>query len=121
MRSVQPHGPYNVAGYSFGAGVAFEMALQLQKEDAKNVSNLILLDGSHSFVGAFTKTMKSGYTVDPNMPLEEMNRRKQNAFEDAIFVLYVTQLVKTQRKQVSISAISDLNRFSFLPCCLVDR
>ena len=76
------------------------MALQLQKQDPKSVHSLILLDGSHSFVGAFTKTMKSGYTVDPNMPLEEMNNRKQRAFEVAIFNLYVTQLVKTQRKQV---------------------
>ncbi|XP_055354920.1 fatty acid synthase-like [Paramacrobiotus metropolitanus] len=101
LKQVQSHGPYNLGGYSFGAGVAFEMALQLQKEDPKSVRNLVLLDGSHSFVGAFTKTMKGGYTVDPNMPLDEMNKRKQTAFEVAIFVLYVTQLVKTQRKQLT--------------------
>jgi len=101
IKKVQPHGPYNIGGYSFGAGVAFEMALQLEKDDPKNVKNLILLDGSHSFVATFTKSMKSGYTVNPNMPLEEMEARKQSAFETAILTLFVTQLVKTKRKQLT--------------------
>jgi amino acid adenylation domain-containing protein len=30
VRTVQPHGPYNLCGFSFGGRVAFEMALQLQ-------------------------------------------------------------------------------------------
>lgn len=31
VRSVQPKPPYTLLGYSFGAGVAFEMALQLEQ------------------------------------------------------------------------------------------
>lgn len=31
IKTIQPKGPYVFAGYSFGAGVAFEMALQLEK------------------------------------------------------------------------------------------
>jgi thioesterase domain-containing protein len=103
IKQVQPTGPYNLGGYSFGAGVAFEMALQLQSKNKDDVRNLVLLDGSHSFVAAFTKGMKSGYTVNPNMPLEEMEARKQSAFETAILTLFVTQLVKTKRKQVRMS------------------
>lgn len=30
IQTVQPHGPYNLCGYSFGGRVAFEMAIQLQ-------------------------------------------------------------------------------------------
>ena len=102
VKKVQPQGPYNIAGYSFGAAVAFEMALQLQKEEGTQaVKQLIMLDGSHSFVAAFTKTMKAGYTVDPTAAVEEMFKRKQNAFETAILTLFVTQFVQTQRKQVS--------------------
>jgi amino acid adenylation domain-containing protein len=35
MRSVQPHGPYYLAGYCYGAIVAFEMAQQLTSENQK--------------------------------------------------------------------------------------
>lgn len=31
IRTVQPYGPYIITGYSYGACVAFEMALQLEK------------------------------------------------------------------------------------------
>lgn len=31
VRALQPQPPYTLLGYSFGAGVAFEMALQLEK------------------------------------------------------------------------------------------
>ncbi|OQV25865.1 Fatty acid synthase [Hypsibius exemplaris] len=100
VKKIQPKGPYNLGGYSLGAGVAFEMALQLQQNN-EQVRTLTLLDGSHSFVASFTKTMKSGYTVNPNMPPEEMEARKQSAFETAIVTLFVTQLVKTKRKHLT--------------------
>jgi len=31
MQRVQPHGPYHIAGYSFGGILAFEMAQQLRR------------------------------------------------------------------------------------------
>lgn len=31
IRSVQPHGPYHLAGYSYGGNMALEMAIQLSK------------------------------------------------------------------------------------------
>lgn len=48
MRKVQNKGPYHVIGYSFGACVAFEMGLQLEKSG--NTVVLTLIDGSPEFV-----------------------------------------------------------------------
>ena len=53
MKAVYPAGVVRLAGYSFGACVAIEMALQLQQQGC-SVQSLTLLDGSHSFVAAYT-------------------------------------------------------------------
>ncbi|BAZ00088.1 amino acid adenylation domain-containing protein [Tolypothrix tenuis PCC 7101] len=45
IRSVQPNGPYFLAGYSFGGLVAFEMARQLNAQ-GQNVAHLALFDRS---------------------------------------------------------------------------
>ncbi|CAK1550869.1 unnamed protein product [Leptosia nina] len=52
VRAVQPLPPYTLVGYSFGAGVAFEMALQLEKSGCE--TRLVLVDGSPEFVAAHT-------------------------------------------------------------------
>jgi amino acid adenylation domain-containing protein len=44
VRAVQPEGPYHLLGWSFGAGVAHEMAVQLQSRGEK-VALLAMLDG----------------------------------------------------------------------------
>lgn len=54
IRQQQPDGPYRIAGYSFGACVAFEMCSQLQAQNHA-VDYLFLLDGSHSYVAAYTQ------------------------------------------------------------------
>jgi len=56
LDSAETDGPYHIAGYSFGAVVAFEMALQLKAADA--LDSLTLLDGSHSYVAAHTEMYK---------------------------------------------------------------
>lgn len=58
VRQVQPEGPYRIAGYSFGACVAFEMCSQLQAAQ-KAVEYLFLFDGSHSYVAAYTQVSAS--------------------------------------------------------------
>lgn len=57
MKQIQSEGPYRIAGYSFGACVAFEMCSQLQaQQNASHAFNsLFLFDGSHSFVAAYTQ------------------------------------------------------------------
>ncbi|XP_038206276.1 fatty acid synthase-like [Zerene cesonia] len=53
VRALQPAPPYTLLGYSFGAGVAFEMALQLEKEGQR--VRVVLVDGSPAFVAAHTR------------------------------------------------------------------
>lgn len=52
VRALQPHPPYTLLGYSFGAGVAFEMALQLEQAGCE--TQLVLVDGSPAFVATHT-------------------------------------------------------------------
>uniref|UniRef100_A0A672GZY7 Fatty acid synthase n=1 Tax=Salarias fasciatus TaxID=181472 RepID=A0A672GZY7_SALFA len=61
VRQAQPEGPYRVAGYSFGACVAFEMCCQLQA-GGQSVEHLYLLDGSHSYVAAYTQSYRAKLT-----------------------------------------------------------
>ncbi|WP_247363921.1 non-ribosomal peptide synthetase [Ralstonia pseudosolanacearum] len=46
MRAVQPHGPYRLAGWSFGGVLAYEIAIQLIGDD-EDVEFLGLLDTRH--------------------------------------------------------------------------
>lgn len=48
IRSIQPHGPYRLAGYSFGGLVALEVAQQLQRA-GETMELLFLLDPSEPF------------------------------------------------------------------------
>ena len=50
MRSVQPHGPYTLAGYSGGGIVAFEMAQQL-KQAGETADFVIMFDTIHPQAG----------------------------------------------------------------------
>ncbi|KAG7507376.1 fatty acid synthase [Solea senegalensis] len=61
IRQVQPEGPYRIAGYSFGACVAFEMCSQLQNHN-QSVEYLFLFDGSHSYVAAYTQSYRAKLT-----------------------------------------------------------
>jgi thioesterase domain-containing protein/acyl carrier protein len=46
MRRIQPNGPYKLLGYSFGASVALEMALQL-KEQGHHAEKLVIVDAAN--------------------------------------------------------------------------
>ncbi|XP_028825311.1 fatty acid synthase [Denticeps clupeoides] len=61
VRQVQPEGPLRIAGYSFGACVAFEMCSQLQAARCP-VEYLFLFDGSHSYVAAYTQSYRAKLT-----------------------------------------------------------
>lgn len=60
IRKMQPTGPYALCGYSFGACVAFEMGLQLEKLSER--VQLVLLDGSHSYVAAHTGNYRARHS-----------------------------------------------------------
>ncbi|NXG73396.1 FAS synthase, partial [Baryphthengus martii] len=72
MKQIQPEGPYRVAGYSFGACVAFEMCSQLQaQQNASHALNsLFLIDGSHSFVAAYTQSYRAKLSQGNEAALE---------------------------------------------------
>ncbi|KAL1517282.1 hypothetical protein ABEB36_001067 [Hypothenemus hampei] len=57
VRSVRPHGPYNLVGYSFGAVVAFEMGILLESQQEK--VRLFFIDGSPSYVATHTGKARS--------------------------------------------------------------
>ena len=67
---MQPTGPYRLAGYSFGAGIALEMALQLEKTEG-GVASMVLLDGSHSFVSAYSDRTKQWMGLTDDAPGSE--------------------------------------------------
>ncbi|XP_039755412.1 fatty acid synthase [Pararge aegeria] len=52
VRALQAAPPYTLLGYSFGAGVAFEMALQLERAGCE--TRLVLVDGSPAYVATHT-------------------------------------------------------------------
>ncbi|XP_068119118.1 fatty acid synthase [Hyperolius riggenbachi] len=64
IKQMQPEGPYWIAGYSFGACVAFEMCSQLQsqRDGAHPPDSLFLFDGSHSYVAAYTQSYRAKLT-----------------------------------------------------------
>uniref|UniRef100_A0A8B9S4W5 Fatty acid synthase n=1 Tax=Apteryx owenii TaxID=8824 RepID=A0A8B9S4W5_APTOW len=72
MKQIQPEGPYRIAGYSFGACVAFEMCSQLQAQQnaSQALNSLFLFDGSHSFVAAYTQSYRAKLTQGNEAALE---------------------------------------------------
>lgn len=61
LKTVQPKGPYTVAGYSFGAAVAFEMVTQLEAQ--KESCSLIMLDGSPRYVSWYTESQSKKTSI----------------------------------------------------------
>lgn len=62
IKSKQAKGPYSLVGYSFGACITFEMALQLEKLGER--VELTLLDGSHSYVASHTGNYRATHAAD---------------------------------------------------------
>ena len=63
IRDIQPSGPYCLAGFSFGAGLALEMAQQLRAV-GNDVSLLAILDNPPPHSGY--KKLRSGATSRPS-------------------------------------------------------
>lgn len=59
-------GPFHLAGYSFGASVAFEMAIQAknQIETVPAIKSLTMLDGSPALVTTYAKETESRFLID---------------------------------------------------------
>ncbi|CAD6242162.1 GSCOCG00009427001-RA-CDS [Cotesia congregata] len=75
IKKIQKKGPYTLIGYSYGACVAFEMALQLESQGETVTLNLI--DGSPEFVNKHSESIgknatQSGSTLQRIDSHEEM-------------------------------------------------
>jgi fatty acid synthase len=91
VQEIQPKGPYKIAGYSFGACVAFEMALQLERQN-EELSLLLLLDGSPKWKDVI-QNMQEG-----NTNVEE--------FENLVLFSYLQQYIA----DVGVSVLTDLSK-----------
>ncbi|KAK0084976.1 hypothetical protein PV325_006291 [Microctonus aethiopoides] len=77
MKKIQKEGPYTIVGYSFGACVAFEMALQLEAL-GESVA-LHLIDGSPDFVTMHSQSI-GRHATDSGTNLTTDGERKALAF-----------------------------------------
>ena len=53
---------FHLAGYSFGACIALEMATQIQNSKPEGLSSLTLLDGSHKIIHKFVDIVRNERT-----------------------------------------------------------
>ncbi|NXN91414.1 FAS synthase, partial [Rhinopomastus cyanomelas] len=91
MKQIQPEGPYRIAGYSFGACVAFEMCSQLQaQQNASHALNsLFLFDGSHSYVAAYTQSYRA-----------KLNQGNEAALETEALCAFIQQFTGIEYNKV---------------------
>ncbi|XP_049874376.1 fatty acid synthase [Pectinophora gossypiella] len=80
VRALQPEPPYTLLGYSFGASVAVEMALQL--EAAGCAARVVLVDGSPAYVATHTTRGKA------------KRAKRSPAADEADALAYFAQLFK---------------------------
>ncbi|MFJ5294442.1 condensation domain-containing protein [Streptomyces sp. NPDC088348] len=74
VRRIQPHGPYQLLGWSFGGNVAHAMAVVLEA-DGEEVSMLALLDSYPWDSGQIEPTLSvEPAAVDPQLTTEELRR-----------------------------------------------
>uniref|UniRef100_A0A665X8P4 Fatty acid synthase n=1 Tax=Echeneis naucrates TaxID=173247 RepID=A0A665X8P4_ECHNA len=98
IRQVQPEGPYRIAGYSFGACVAFEMCSQLQTQK-QSVESLFLLDGSHCYVATYTQSYRA-----------KLSPGKEAEAETEALCAFIQQFIemKYSKIQEALLPLSDL-------------
>ncbi|KAL3877568.1 hypothetical protein ACJMK2_035265 [Sinanodonta woodiana] len=89
IKGIKTIGPVHLAGYSFGASVAMEMAYMLQGSEVK-VASLTLLDGSHKFVAAHTGTYREKLTI-----------ANEAEAETAVLLTFAQKFCKIDPQQVS--------------------
>ncbi|XP_075224694.1 fatty acid synthase-like [Lycorma delicatula] len=94
IKTKQKSGPYTLCGYSFGACVAFEMGLQLEKIGEK--VSIVLLDGSHSYVASHTGNYRSRQT-DPA-------HAEADALTYFILLFRDVDFLKTQKELQSLNS-----------------
>jgi arthrofactin-type cyclic lipopeptide synthetase C len=109
IRAVQPHGPYRLAGWSFGGLLAYEVAQQLLGLD-EAVAFVGLLDTYAPHPASQDKTRWSGEHRDKRQLLEHCRARSQMRGEEGLPALAE---VKRLEAEVELIAFDEL----FQRCC----
>ncbi|MEX2492637.1 MAG: amino acid adenylation domain-containing protein [Nitrospirales bacterium] len=74
LRTIQPRGPYYLAGYSFGGIVAYEMAQQLRAQE-ETIEVLILIDPS--IPASIRKTASQHLQVATSLPAAKLRKNQE--------------------------------------------
>jgi len=109
MMRIQPHGPYRIVGYSYGACIAFEMATHLQEKYPKDpniVESLIMLDASHQYWKYFRQAYRRGYNI------QSENLLNDPLFETEILVNFLIALAPldyeaTKKKMLAMASFDE--------------
>ncbi|XP_005094185.1 fatty acid synthase [Aplysia californica] len=120
LNAVDPDGPYRLAGYSFGAMIALEMACQLRKNYPNRpdiVESLVLLDGSHRFVEMHTDVYRRSMKLSSREEEESAGMLAfVNLFTQVDQVPFFKSLVaakdQKERSQLAVDAIMKTGKFS---------
>jgi arthrofactin-type cyclic lipopeptide synthetase C len=109
IRSVQPHGPYRLAGWSFGGLLAYEIAQQLLGLD-EAVAFVGLLDTYAPHPASQDKTRWSGAHRDKRQLLEHCRARSQMRGEEGLPAMAEVERLEAE---VELIAFDEL----FQRCC----
>jgi len=114
LQKIVPTGPYLLAGFSFGGLVAFEMAVQLQRQGF-SVPVLILIDCRIPSLkepvqtnNAFLKMFKMLYSNSKDLYYWFFNRGRRIYYE--FFLLFRTRLHKKNRNYYIMRTYFDIAR-----------
>ncbi|WP_062052622.1 non-ribosomal peptide synthetase [Aquimarina longa] len=101
MQKVDPYGPYRLGGYSFGAIIAYEMALQLRNKGFL-VEELLIFDGEVSF--------GDNSTIDRDKVFREFLQEQTEIFGEEFDWSDLT--LENKSKEEQLEAVSKLLRDS---------
>uniref|UniRef100_A0A7R9K774 oleoyl-[acyl-carrier-protein] hydrolase n=1 Tax=Timema genevievae TaxID=629358 RepID=A0A7R9K774_TIMGE len=107
MRNIQPVGPYNLVGVSWGGILALELARELQSQDQK--IQLFLLDGAPDTTQSIAKLLGTGDELQCNLITKLLGIESNKVQEDLInlkdwksrvaFVLHKIKNLSPKRKR----------------------
>lgn len=106
IKTIQPKGPYNIVGYSYGACVGFEMAIQLEKNKEK--CKIVMLDGAPKYVSWYTTQYKlktSGSDVTSKNDINSSDASYALSF--FAFVAAKLEFTKTYKELEEFDQFSD--------------
>jgi fatty acid synthase len=104
IKRIQPEGPYRLIGYSYGACVALELAIQLQQENPKRkdiIESLVLLDGSHRYVRNFRDALRAHYGVGEQKIEDDFATR----FESEVLCAITTRIMPIDYDQMRLELL----------------